>query len=150
MNARLRPALAVCAVAIVLVAAAGCGGNPLGLIPVDGRVTFDGGPPPKPCSLTFVPEPSAETSAAGRSRAGRADADEAGKFRASTFRPGDGLLPGRYKVHVVCWEVHATDDTPGVSHVPTGFQAPPLVVPAGERNATYTVDVPIAKTVKKR
>ena len=38
-------------------------------------------------------------------RPGTADFNEDGEFEASSFKTGDGLLPGKYVVNVECWEV---------------------------------------------
>jgi hypothetical protein len=41
-------------------------------------------------------------------RPGRAPFNKAGYFKAGTWEPGDGLMPGKYKVSVECWIVPPT------------------------------------------
>ena len=54
----------------------------------------------------------------------------------TTFRPGDGLLPGEYRVNVECWRVppSMTSPQPPQSYVPAPFQS-------GTTNG-FTVHVP--------
>ena len=59
--------------------------------PVEGLVTFDG-KPLAGAAVVFVPQ------GAGRDATGQTDA--AGRFEMSTFEPGDGVLPGTYKVTI--------------------------------------------------
>ena len=72
---------------------AGCGS---GLAPVQGIVTLDGKPLPNASVLFISQEPG------GQDASGFTDAH--GVFQLSTYRPGDGALPGaqpgRYKVTV--------------------------------------------------
>jgi hypothetical protein len=72
---------------------AGCGS---GLAPVKGVVTLDGKPLPN-ASVVFISQESG-----GRDASGFTDAR--GVFQLTTYRPGDGALPGalpgRYKVTV--------------------------------------------------
>jgi hypothetical protein len=76
------------AVSLVLVAAlAGCGGSRT--TPVEGVVLLDGKPLPN-ASVQFVPQ------GAGRDATGQTDAS--GAFSMSTSQPGDGVVPGEYKV----------------------------------------------------
>jgi hypothetical protein len=65
----------------------GCGGK---LVPVQGVVLFDGKPLPR-AGVLFIAEGSE-----GRDANGFTDGN--GVFRLTTFRPGDGVLPGTYKV----------------------------------------------------
>ena len=66
---------------------AGCGGS--GVSAVEGVVTLDG-KPLQNASIHFVPQ------GAGRDATGQTDAS--GHFTMSTFKPGDGVVPGEYKV----------------------------------------------------
>jgi hypothetical protein len=86
-----RPPFFILAVAGVSasLSAAGCGSR---TVPVKGVVTFDSRPLAN-ASVIFIPmEPG------GRDASGSTDAN--GAFQLSTFRPGDGALPGLYKVTV--------------------------------------------------
>lgn len=108
VTAAVFPALRCGAVLLAYAALPGC--EPAasrGLVPVTGRITLDGGPWPRPGTLTFLPaEEQPPGGAAGGlppTRAGFAEFDTEGRFVAQTRRPGDGLMPGRYRVGVSCW-----------------------------------------------
>jgi hypothetical protein len=75
---------------LFLAAAAGCGGG--GPVPVRGTVKLDD-KPLAGATVLFIAQ-----DAGGRDAAGTTDAD--GVFRLTTFRDGDGALPGKYKVVV--------------------------------------------------
>src|SRR6188474_2717237 len=94
MAARLN-ALALIA---VLSLAVGCGGNK-DLVPVSGKVTFNGGPPPADGFLNFVP---VERVAGKPSRPARATFLTDGAYEATSFTEGDGIRPGSYTVAVTC------------------------------------------------
>ncbi len=73
-------------------AGAGCGGG-RGVVKVNGTVTLDG----KPLAgalVSFVPRDLGS----GRLATGRTDAN--GAFDLTTFRTGDGAIPGPYKVTI--------------------------------------------------
>jgi len=75
---------------------AGCGtsttGDRVHTVPVGGTVMYQGRPLAD-AVVSFVPE-----SPSGRGAFGRTDS--AGKFRMMTVVPGDGAVPGKYKVTV--------------------------------------------------
>jgi hypothetical protein len=95
-NRRIRPEKQMARSLIVhstwcwlLVGAAGCGG---GVVPVKGTVKLDG-KPLAGASIQFIAQDPG-----GRDATGSTDAD--GVFQLSSFRAGDGALPGKYKVVV--------------------------------------------------
>ncbi len=63
------------------------------MVPAFGRVTHQGRPVPD-AILRFVP-PKGQMAAAGT--------DASGRYRVTTFRPGDGLRAGHYKVVITPW-----------------------------------------------
>jgi hypothetical protein len=75
---------------LLLIAVTGCGKGPL--VPVRGTVKLDGRPLPQ-ATVRFIAR-----EAGGRDALGFTDAD--GVFRLTTFQPGDGAFPGKYKVIV--------------------------------------------------
>jgi len=75
---------------VVLIAAAGC--EKRGTVPLHGTVTLDGRPLGRATVYFIAQNPG------GRDALGSTDAD--GVFHLSTFQPGDGALPGSYKVVV--------------------------------------------------
>jgi len=88
----------------------GCDSGRPGLVKVTGRVTLNGGDWPYPGVLILAPISSA--AAGGSLRPALAPFDTSGHFVAQTWKPGDGVLPGTYKVAVECWEVPPTMDGP--------------------------------------
>ncbi len=78
------------AVVLVLVLS-GCGPS---LAPVRGKVTLQGGKPAAGSQVVFESEQD------GKRISARGDVREDGSFELSTFKPGDGVLPGKYKVQV--------------------------------------------------
>lgn len=134
----------------LLVLALGCG-SPKGLVPVEGRVTFNGKQPPGNGYVTFVPREMAvkPREDGGKAMPGQAHFGDDGTYRAGTFTPGDGLRPGTYEVRIDCFadagEKSSANDShsaPVRSLVPSGFQSPDLVVPpSGGRPVQFVIDV---------
>jgi hypothetical protein len=85
--------------ATLLLASAGCGGSGgsslEGTVPVSGVITYQGRPLAD-AAVTLVP--SATDNQAARGAFGRTDED--GRFLLMTAQPGDGVLPGNYKVTI--------------------------------------------------
>ena len=126
---------------------AGCGGSGLPLVPVSGQVTFGGGPPPAPGQINFVMHPG--TGIGGLpNRPGSASFDRDGKFEVSSYRQGDGLLPGTYTAQVICWLGPTSEANPqsfiDMNAVPQDF-APELVVEPGSKAIVKSFDVPPKK-----
>lgn len=121
----------------------GCsGGNDLSIVPVSGKVTFAGGPCPKPGSITFSPTKVAE---GFPRRPGSAEFQEDGTFVATSFAKGDGLVPGVYTASITCWNGKPSGDDPGsferLNLVPGDYQ-PEVVVDANGGAVEVTFDVP--------
>jgi hypothetical protein len=141
----MRAATFVCLAAIGMLAA-GCGsGNDI--TKVSGQVSFNGGPPPRPGRIAFSLVPGT-----GREglpyRPGSAAFGVDGKYAATTFEKGDGLLPGTYNVNIIC-----ISELPGqtrsyndVSLVPAGWAPEPVVVTGAERSIEVNFDVPPKKS----
>ncbi len=120
-------------VAIGASLALGCDTGPPKTIPVTGRVTLEGGDWPRQGMIYFAPvEPAAGYSR----RPGQADFDASGQFQAYTFEKGDGLIPGKYRMSIECWEVppSMSPPSPGKSAVPPQYQS--------AASSGLTVDVP--------
>lgn len=114
---------------------AGCQPN-YGTVPVQGRVTFAGKAPPAFCSVIFAP-----TVADQKLRPGVARCDSNGNFRATSYNPRDGLLPGRYRARVRCIS-GGTETEPPTNHVPPDFEPPEFEVPAKPANPVV-VDIDV-------
>lgn len=78
----------------ILLFLAGCGGGGgvEGVVSAGGTVTLDG-KPVSGATVSFAPDGAAGRHATGLS-------DENGKFQLTTLVPGDGAVPGRYKISV--------------------------------------------------
>src|SRR5262245_46454526 len=70
---------------------AGCGS---GMQPVRGKVTLPDGKPAAGSQVVF------ESDKEGKKISARGDVHDDGSFELSTFKPGDGVPPGKYKVQV--------------------------------------------------
>jgi hypothetical protein len=101
------------AIALLALPFAGCGESGPELHSVSGKVTYKGQPVPQ-ARLVFHPQFT------GPNWMPVATTDIAGAFAASTKVPGDGMIPGRYKVTVV-WHPQATDDGDGPNHLPAKY-----------------------------
>ena len=81
---------------LVLAAAAGCGGKRT-IVPVSGRVTLEGAAVAQ-VRIAFMPTESGEGSPIRPASSGL---DSDGRYKLSTFEPGDGAIPGEYDVVIV-------------------------------------------------
>ena len=114
------------------------------LVEVQGRVTLDGEPPPDKGVISFQPyEPLADQPL----RPSVAHFDKDGRFRASAFEGDYGLVPGKYRVAVECWEIPRTiDGPPPKSFIPlkytnsgtSGFE---LIVAPDARSIQWNIDL---------
>lgn len=122
----------------------GCQEN-RGLVPVTGRVTFDGLRPPKPGQVTFGP---VEPAAGFPQRPGGAAFDADGNFTVSSYQPGDGLTPGRYRVSVYCVERDHAPRPGGleaVTFVDPKYSGQDLLVEVGSTSVELNLEVPLKK-----
>jgi hypothetical protein len=112
------------ALVLVLAVTAGCGKSKMSA--VSGAVTLDG-KPLAGASVHFVPE--------GSGKDATAETDKDGQFTMSTLQPGDGVLPGTYKV-VISMPLGTPDPTPyttaddamsGAAKAPAKKQSGPAV-----------------------
>jgi hypothetical protein len=83
------------------VASLGCGGAAGldGTVPIRGRVSYQG-KPLTDAEVQYLPKDVQR----GRLARGKVQAD--GSFVMTTLRPGDGVLPGEYRVVVYAFEPH--------------------------------------------
>jgi hypothetical protein len=107
---------------VLLLGSTGCGGSAVELVPVEGQVTFGGGPWPKPGNVMLLPSEAPEGQPLIPAF-GSFGVD--GRFKAECNN-GTGLLPGRYTVSIECWEL-APDDSRkeyplGKSYVPDRYR----------------------------
>jgi hypothetical protein len=134
----------VLVVAVVAAFAAGCG-EQRGLVQVKGRVTFDGGSPPKTGRITFGPVKAAD---GYPQRPGQANFDADGNFEVSSYQSGDGLTPGSYRINVLCVEREPAPVPGGleaVTYVAPNYKGQEVVVAAGSKPIELNVEVPLKK-----
>lgn len=129
-----------------LLAIVGCGdADKAMVVPVSGKVTFAGGPCPKPGTITFSPTAVAE---GFPRRPGTAAFKEDGVFVATSFTEGDGLVPGVYTASITCWNGKPSGDDPGsferLNLAPADYQ-PEVTVDANGDVVELTFDVPPKK-----
>ncbi len=123
----------------------GCGGDPLQKVKVQGTVTFDGGPCPGPGRVTFSPQKVAD---GFPMRIGRGKFQVDGKYQATSFQPGDGLVPGTYRVGVACFDASKLSGAPSddefrdASYVASDYEGEELVIEPGSAPITLNLDVP--------
>jgi hypothetical protein len=121
-----------------LLVIAGCGRRDVETVPVEGKITFGGEACPAAGAIYFVPT-SVPAGLPRRPASGAFDKD--GRFRATSFQPGDGLVPGTYTVRIECWRQAPTEIARGVSYVPAGYSPPDVTVERGTP-LSLTFDVP--------
>jgi hypothetical protein len=125
--------------------ATGCGDGGPEVVPVHGKVTFAGKSPPGPGTVYFAPVAAAEGMP---SRPGSADFQLDGMFRATAFREREGLVPGTYRVQVVCWKrpPDPTSDLRAENYVPDNYHPPDLTIePGTDGPVEVKYDVPQSK-----
>jgi hypothetical protein len=126
-------------------------GHGLPLVPVSGRVTFNKTQPPVEGNIAFV-QVGDSGQAGVPNRPGRATFGTDGEFAATTFKNGDGLLPGKYQVTITCADAEAKPGQPfdEVSFVPSSYRAEYLVVERDGQPIELNFDVPLnPKKAKK-
>jgi hypothetical protein len=135
--------LIVCGL-LPLLLLAGCGRDGPQPVPIDGTITLDGGPWPKPGVLYFTTETSSRDAP---SRPAMGQFDTNGKLTVTTFTKGDGLLPGKYKMGVECWLVPPSPGGPmSQTCVPERYCSPAtsgltLTVEPSKKVVTLKLDI---------
>ena len=137
------PSVVLC---LLLMMLTGCGKKGPEFVPVKGTITFGGGTWPKPGCLYFTVESPASDMT---SRPGTGEFDTKGNITATTLNRGDGLMPGRYKIAVVCWEVPPSlaSSAPSKSYVPLRYRSAStsgleVTVEPGQRVVELNLDIP--------
>ena len=114
-------------------------------VPVSGRATLDGGEWPRNGNLYF----SAAQPAAGFPRKpAMATFGTDGEFTVTSWSSGDGLVPGKYRVSITCWEIPPTPDgPPAKSYIPERYTSGlssnlELIVKPDAGHIQFDVDIP--------
>lgn len=128
----------------VLILQVGCGSNTPKCIPVSGKVTLDGARVPGPGFIYFN---LGEPEQTGLARPGTAEFDAEGNYQATTFKPRDGLMPGKYVLRVDCWKTPPNmEGKPVVSFLPQKYQDAAksglaLTVEPEAKSKTFNIDL---------
>jgi hypothetical protein len=143
MNLTLRCFLLLVPVCLLMT---GCGRSGPEVVPVEGKVTYGGGIWPRAGMLYFTP---VEPAVGFPNRPAWAEFAADGSFRATSFKPGDGLVPGRYQVAVECWDAPPAmgSKTPARSCVLPKYRSPTtsgfeVSVSPGQKKVALEWDVP--------
>lgn len=132
--------LGLCCAASVLLFCAGCEQG----IPVKrvrGTVTFNGQPPPKPGKIFFAAVSGAEGLP---SRPAAGDFETDGRFSLTTFEEGDGVIPGTYRVNILCYREPPTLETRlSANYVPPTFHPEIVVATSDPEPLEINIDVPV-------
>lgn len=128
-------------IVLLTIAVAGCGGNDISTKRVKGTITFKGGQPPKEGGVLFTP---IERTAELPMREARGNMNADGTFTLTTFKEGDGVLPGKYRVKITCWREAPTLATSvTANYVPPDF-IPEVVIGVDDAEpVAVVIDVPI-------
>jgi hypothetical protein len=119
----------------------GCsGGSEGGLVPLQGRVTLDGGPWPAPGQITFIPVGKAGDGAQAGLRPISAPFDTDGRFSVSSYEGTSGLYPGDYWISLECREGDAEMPIPGQKAAPNKNHVPPKYQSAETSGLTLKVE----------
>jgi hypothetical protein len=143
---------------VVLLGLAGCGGDGLTRVPVQGKVTALGGTPIPHAVISFIP------TASTKGEGGIGTADQDGNFTLIGSRRGDkGVVPGKYKVRVSRFVERDGSPLPPdwtqAEHpnaretVPAPYSSPesPLEVTVPEQGGDVKVELPVKTlTIKKK
>ena len=138
---------ALAIVSAICVLAPGCRRSHPAMVPVRGKLTLNGGPWPKPGIISFCPVKAAE---GFPTRPGSAVFDADGVFVAKTSQYY-GLIPGEYRIAVICWEKPPGDNGGGgKSYIPLHFTLPgesglELKVPPNSDTVVWDKDISTAR-----
>lgn len=124
----------------------GCGQSGPEVVPVKGTITYGGGSWPKPGFLHFAAESGSNE--ANRPAVGQFDTE--GRLTVTTFKDGDGLTPGKYRIGVISYETppSKTELTFPKNYVPVRFQSAAtsgLTVTVKPGQKVIALDLDIAK-----
>jgi hypothetical protein len=132
--------------ALLSAAVAGCGKSDVVTKQVQGTITFEGQAPPTNGKITFAPIEAAP-SFPRRSASGEFDAS--GTFTLTTFKPGDGIIPGRYQTNILCWREKPTLETKlTANYVPPDFQHEVTIDADADEPIDLRIDVPKIQRAK--
>lgn len=123
----------------------GCGPSGPETIPIRGEVTIEDGTVPSNCTVYFQPT---EVPEGMPLRPATANVNGDGKFEVTSFRSGDGLVPGTYHVKIVYYTLRPGGNPEIESHWAMHTrQGDDLVVESGKRQ-TGKLQYRLSQTAK--
>jgi hypothetical protein len=143
MARSLRRSVGVGVIVACMIMLVGCGPRRPETVPISGKVTLDGGPWPIKGMIIF----SCSQPAKGfPSRPGKATFNTDGTFVVGTYEKDDGLMPGEYRVGVICEEGAQSTESIPKSYGASRYQSPArsgltLTVPPGSDPITVSYNV---------
>ena len=127
----------------VLLALAGCGGPRLH--PVHGKVTWDDGTEARELAGGLVICESADGHVGARG-----DIEQDGSFQLTTYKPGDGLLPGKHRVAVVEYSPREPPPPPKIDRTFSSVEASGLEINVDRPTKDVTLKVRRARPQARR
>jgi hypothetical protein len=128
---------------LVLLGLAGCGGPRL--YPVHGKVTWENGAEASELVGGLVICESVD----GRVGA-RGDIEKDGSFRLSTYKPGDGVLPGKHRVAVVEYSPREPPPPPTIDRMFSSIEESGLEINIERTTNDVTLKVRRARAQARR
>lgn len=121
---------------VALFSTSGCSKSPFDLAPVTGTVKYVDGTVPAAESRLIRFEPVATAGGPASHRPATAQVKPDGTFEAMTLKPGDGAMPGEYKVVLLFWKSHIKQDSvlPKEYGKAASTPLPVISVKAGQKN----------------
>ena len=126
-----------------LVLLPGCGGPRL--YPVHGKVTWENGDEARELAGGMV----ICESVVGQVGA-RGDIEQDGSFQLSTYKPGDGVLPGKHRVAVVEYSPREPPPPPKIDRAFSGVESSGLEINVDQTTKVVTLKVRRARAQTRR
>jgi hypothetical protein len=124
---------------LTLLTVGGCS-DPVGRVPVSGKITYGGGTWPTDGVIYFKPLAPAP---GFPQLTGIAYFGPHGSFDVQSTGSDRGLVPGRYAVQVECWETPPNmEGKPVKSFLPADYRGSELTIELGAKSKRLTLDVP--------
>src|SRR5262245_49546022 len=139
----LRVRVSALASAGILLSQAACGGPRLS--PVPGKVTWENGEQARELVGGLVVCESVDGKAGDRG-----DIEQDGSFQLSTYKPGDGILPGKYRVAVVEYSPREPPPPPIIDRTFSRIEESGLEINVEPKSNEFTLKVRRARSQARR
>ncbi|MDZ7617587.1 MAG: hypothetical protein U1E05_11315 [Patescibacteria group bacterium] len=115
----------------------GCGGSPVDLAPVQGTIAFEDGTVPQGEVMKVYFEPVADGPQAIK-KVASGDIAPDGSFQLMTRMPGDGVIPGKYKVFFTVERTYLGQESLLPARFTSASQTPFEVVVEAGKNEPFS------------